>query len=312
LGTVGPVTVVSLPDQDWVDAVGEVPGIDAVPWDLRSEPARPDQIELVVPSYLGPPELLARLAGLPSLRAVQLLTAGYETAQPYLPQGVQLANAAGVHDASTAELAVTLMLASLRGIPDFVRGQERSHWGSRALGPSLADRRVLLVGYGGIGQAVARRLQGFEVAICAVASSPRDGDHLVQRVHGIDELGDLLPDHDVVVLAVPLTDATKGMVDGPFLAAMKHGALLVNVSRGKVVDTDALVRAAAEGRVAAALDVTDPEPLPPGHPLWTTPGVLVSPHVGGATSAFRPRALALLRDQLRAFGAGEPLRNIVT
>ena len=137
------------------------------------------------------------------------------------------------------------------------------------------------------------------------------GDELVASVHGVDELPALLPTHDVVIVIVPLSEATTGLVDRDFLASMPDGALLVNVSRGKVVDTEALVEAVGSGRIRAALDVTDPEPLPADHPLWRTPGVLISPHVGGVTTAFAPRAVALLREQIAAFVGERPLRNVV-
>ena len=296
--------IVSLPDQEWIDDVGPVPdGLTLVPWDLESDP--PDRsIEVVVPPYLGDRSRLHRLAGLPGLRLVQTLTAGYEDVLPYLPDGTALANAAGVHDASTAELAVGLMIAALRGLPAHVRSQARGEW-APSFGRSLADRRVLVVGYGGVGQAVAARLQGFEVEITAVASRARAG------VHGIDELAGLLPSHDVVVLTVPLNDSTRGLVDAAFLARLPDGALLVNVARGGVVDTDALLTELRSGRISAAVDVIDPEPLPAGHPLWSEPGFLMTPHIGGASTAFRPRAVAMLRDLVQRLGSGEPLRNIV-
>jgi phosphoglycerate dehydrogenase-like enzyme len=302
--------VISLPDREWIDLVGPMQGVEMVPWDLAGEPPRRDEVSFVVPPYMGSPPW-RRLGLLPGLRVVQLLTAGYDSVLPALPPGVQLANAAGVHDASTAELAVTLMLASLRGIPDFVAAQGCSHWLPMQMWPALADKRVLIVGYGAIGQAIARRLSVFEVTITAVASRARAGDALVPSVHGLVELPRLLPEHDVVVMIVPLTPSTAGMVDRDFLAAMAPGALLVNVSRGKVVDTPALLEATSTGRIRAALDVTDPEPLPVDHPLWLTPGVLITPHVGGATSAFVPRAVALLRDQLGAVVGERPLRNVV-
>jgi phosphoglycerate dehydrogenase-like enzyme len=303
--------VVSLPDAEWIEMVGPVAGVEAVPWDIVAEPPRRDEIELVVPPYIGDRAALKRLGMLPSLRAVQLLTAGYDDVLPMVPPGVVLANAAGVHDASTAELAVGLMLASLRGFPEMVRAQEQQRWVSVGGRPALADKRVLILGYGSIGRAVARRLTGFEVSLTAVASRARDGDDLVERVHGIDELPELLPQHDVVVVIVPLNDATTGLVGRDFLAAMPDGALLVNVARGKVVDTDALVEATATGRIMAGLDVTDPEPLPDGHPLWRSPGVFITPHVGGDTSAFAPRAARLVREQLTAMVEGRPLRNVV-
>lgn len=304
--------MISLPNQEWIDLVGPVEGIEMVVWDMAGEPPPGSAIELVVPPYMVfNPDLLDRLSAAPGLRVVQVLSAGYDTVVPHVPPGVQLANASGVHDASTAELAVTLTLASLRGIPDFVEAQGRSQWLPPLERTSLADRRVLILGYGGIGSAIARRLSGFEVTLTAVASRARAGDELVPRVHGVDELPSLLPEHDVVIVIVPLSPATTGLVDRDFLASMPDGALLVNVARGKVVDTQALLEATSTGRIRAAMDVTDPEPLPADHPLWQVPGVLISPHVGGVTTAFKPRAVALLRDQISAFATGKPLRNVV-
>ena len=213
-------------------------------------------------------------------------------------------NARGVHSASTAELAVALTLAALRGLPGFVRAQDRGQWAHERL-DSLADRRVLIVGAGSIARAVAERLAPFECTVTLVGTADRAG------VRGVDSLPALLPGSDVVVLAVPLTDATRALVDERFLAALPDAALVVNVARGPVVDTDALLDELRTGRLRAALDVTDPEPLPPGHPLWTAPGVLLTPHVGGDSSAFVPRAVALVRDQLAAWHAGLPLRNVV-
>jgi phosphoglycerate dehydrogenase-like enzyme len=302
--------VISLPDLEWIDHVGPVEGVEIVRWDLHGEPPRRDELSFVVPPYLGSPDW-HKLGLLPRLQVVQLLTAGYDNALAALPAGVQLANASGVHDASTAELAVTLTLSSLRGIPEFVAAQGRSHWLTSGYRPSLADKKVLILGYGAIGAAIARRLSGFEVTLTAVASRARPGDVLVGSVHGVDELASLLPEHDVVIVIVPLSHVTERLVDRDFLASMRDGSLLVNVSRGKVVDTDALVEAVGSGRIRAALDVTDPEPLPPDHPLWQMPGVLISPHVGGASSAFVPRAVALLRDQIGAFAGGRPLRSVV-
>jgi phosphoglycerate dehydrogenase-like enzyme len=303
--------VISLPDQEWIDLVGPVDGVEMVTWDVVGEPPRKDEISFVVPPYMMNTPW-HRLGLLPGLRAVQLLTAGYDNVLEVLPAGVQLANAAGVHDAATAELAVTLALSSLRGIPDFVAAQGHSQWLPLAIRPGLADKKVLILGYGGIGVAIARRLSGFEVELTAVASRARPGDDLVASVHGVDELPALLPEHDVVILILPLSAATTALVDRKFLASMPDGALLVNVSRGKVVDTEALVEAVGSGRIRAALDVTDPEPLPADHPLWSIPGVLISPHVGGVTSAFAPRAVALLREQIVAFAAERPLRNVVS
>lgn len=306
------MVLVSLPDAFWIDAVGEVPGLELVPWDLHGPHERSGEIEVVVPPYLDPHLRYGLLRDLPRLRVVQLLMAGYEQVAPHIPDSVTLCNAGGVHDASTAELTLALILGSLRGIGDFAVAQRDSRWLPTRIWPALADKRVLVVGYGQVGHAIVRRLLPFEVGVTAVASRARAGDDLVEAVHGIDELPRLLPDHDVVVVIVPLTEATTGLVDAQFLAAMKDGSLLVNVARGLAVDTEALLAETSSGRLTAALDVIDPEPLPADHPLWRSPGVLISPHVGGASTAFMPRAVALVRSQLGAYAVGEPLASIVS
>ncbi|MDQ0583636.1 2-hydroxyacid dehydrogenase [Streptomyces rishiriensis] len=278
--------------------------------DYPADPA--DCLFYVVP-YMKPAALGQRpLPEMTSLEVVQTLSAGIDHVVPALGSlrpGVRLCNARGVHEASTAELTLTLVLASLRGIPDFVRAQDRGEWLS-GFRPALADKNVLIVGYGSIGSAIEDRLVPFEVArVARVARSWRTTAR--GPVHPIAELPALLPDADVVILCTPLNESTLGLVDADFLARMKDGALLVNVARGGVVDTKALLTEVESGRLGAALDVTDPEPLPPGHPLWNAPGVLVSPHVGGPTSAFLPRAVRLLVDQLGRFVNREPLRNVI-
>jgi phosphoglycerate dehydrogenase-like enzyme len=168
-----------------------------------------------------------------------------------------------------------------------------------------ADARVLIVGYGSIGAAIERRLDGFEVEISRVARTARPG------VRPVSEIAEMLPRADVVVLATPLTAETEGLVNRDFLSRMADGALLVNMSRGRVVDTEALLAELNAGRLHAALDVTEPQPLPADHPLWSAPNVLISPHVGGLTAALAPRACRLLVDQVRRYAAGEPLANVV-
>jgi phosphoglycerate dehydrogenase-like enzyme len=267
-------------------------------------PATVAEVEFYVAPYTFDHAPLRLIERMPALRVVQTQTAGYEHVLPYLPDGVTLCNAGGVHDTSTAELAVTLTLASLRGIPTFVRAQDTQDW-RYGWYDALADRTVLIIGYGGVGQAVDRRLAAFEVEVLRVARHARDG------VAAMSELPALLPRADVVVLCLPLTDETRGLVDAGFLARMRDGALLVNVARGPVVDTAALLAEVRGGRLRAAVDVTDPEPPPPGHPLWTTPGLLLSPHVGGSSSAFRPRVERVIVDQIHRYVAGEPLEHVV-
>ena len=275
------------------------------PESVAGLPASAAEVEFYVPAYqLGAadPDLFAHL---PRLRVVQTLTAGVDHIRSAVPEGVTLCNGRGIHDTSTAELALTLTLASLRGIPEFVRAQDEGHWRPERR-ESLADKRVLIVGHGQIGAAIEARVLPFEAEVVRVARRPRPG------VHAIGELPDLLPDADVVVLILPGTAETRHLVDAQFLARMKAGALLVNVSRGSVVDHDALAEALEDGRVRAALDVTDPEPLPTGHRLWRAPNLLISPHVGGASSAMWPRAYRVVRDQLERYARGLSLQNQVT
>jgi phosphoglycerate dehydrogenase-like enzyme len=276
-----------------------------VPEEHDGLPPSAREVEVYVPPYRFAPGDYELIGELPNLRVVQTMTAGVEHVRPYVPDGVLLCNGRGIHDASTAELAVALTLASLRGIPGFVRAQDRGEWAPfRAT--SLADRTVMILGYGAVGAAVERRLAGFEVDVVRVARTAREG------VHGFEDLDRLLPAVDVVVVIVPLTRETRGLVDADFLARMKDGALLVNVARGPVVDTGALVEALHGGRISAALDVTDPEPLPADHPLWRAPNLLVSPHVGGDSTAMQPRAHRLVREQLERYATGEPLVNVMT
>ncbi|GAA2225586.1 2-hydroxyacid dehydrogenase [Streptomyces amakusaensis] len=282
-------------------------------WDGEPEfPADPADCVFYTVPYLKPGIGVLPLPGMTSLRVIQTLSAGIDHLEPdlgTLHSGVRLCNAKGVHDASTAEIALTLTLASLRGIPEFVRGQDAREWRT-GFYPALADKSVLIIGYGAIGAAIEDRLIPFECArVVRVARSARTTER--GEVHALADVPSLLPDADVVVLATPLTALTKGLVDAEFLAGMKDGALLVNVARGPVVDTGALLAEVTQGRLRAALDVTDPEPLPSGHPLWGAPGVLISPHVGGSTSAFLPRARRLLAAQVRRFVEGLPLENVV-
>ena len=303
--------VVSVPGSALLDTYEALPGplpqgVEFVKWDLTSPPPR-DHFGIIVPPYMGGIAVLAALAGVRA-ELVQSQSIGYDGVASVLPAGFVFANAASVHETSTAELALALMLAVQRGIPDFVRAAERGEWAPERLA-SLADRRVLIVGYGGVGKAIEARLAGFEVEITRVASRARDEGDL--HIHGIDELPTLLPRADIVVVGTPLTDATRHLVDDEFLSALPDGALVVNVARGAVADTDAVLKHATEGRLRFALDVTDPEPLPQGHPLFALPNVLISPHVGGASSAMMPRMARLLRRQIERMLAGEPPLNVV-
>jgi phosphoglycerate dehydrogenase-like enzyme len=294
-----------LSSRELADAVGEVAGVDVEVWNGEGRvPEGP--VDLWVPHYATSTDIIDQGHRLEGLQVVQLQSAGYDGVAARLPGGVTLCNAAGVHDDATAEHAVGLVLATLRGIPEAVR--QHGRWERMPGRRSLADSRVLVLGYGSIGRALAERLLAMKAQVTAVASRERDDD-LVGRVRSTDDLAGLLPEQDVVVALVPLTDATRGILGEDTLALLPDGALVVNVARGAVVDTDAVLRHA--GRLRFALDVTDPEPLPDGHPLWDAPDVLVTPHVAGGTTAMLPRISSLVRDQLRRRAAGEPLVNVV-
>ena len=294
---------VSVPPGPLRDALGPLPDdVELLEWDLDGPAPRP-HIDLVVrPNVRG----LAPLEWLSTVttRLVQSPAIGFDGVSGVLPPGHRLANAAGVHEDSTAELAVTLVLAAQRDLPFYVQAADQGRWATR-LSPGLSGRTVLLLGVGGVGQAVEARLRPFGPEIVKVARAARDG------VHGVDELPTLLPEADVVVVAVRLDDSTVRLVDAGFLARMRDGALLVNVARGAVVDTDAVVAETSTGRLRAALDVTEPEPLPPDHPLWRIPGVLVTPHVAGATPDATRGMARLVRAQVDGWLAGEPPLNVV-
>ena len=262
------------------------------------------QAGFYVPRYLGVRENASLARRMPQLEVMQLLTVGYDYAVAHLPAGVMLCNAQGVHEASTAELALGLAIASLRRVDAAARDMVGHAWDHRR-GRSLQFKDVLVVGAGPVGSTVAERFRGMGCSVRLVARSAREG------VHCSDDLPDLLASADVVVLAVSLNDSSVGLVDARFLSRLKSGALLVNVSRGAVVDTAALVAELHEERISAALDVTDPEPLPADHPLWSAPNVLITPHIGGNTDAFPLLAGELITRQVTAWRTGQPLLNIV-
>jgi phosphoglycerate dehydrogenase-like enzyme len=275
--------------------------------DIGDVPIPPSvaDVEFYVPSFFPSRASIAAVRQMPRLRVVQTLTAGVDWIRPHLPPGVSLCNARGAHDAATAEWVVAAMLGALRGFPRFSREQAAGRWAYQAT-DQLATKTVLIVGYGSIGAAVERRLAGFEVTVTRVARRAKPG------VTALSQLTSVLPRADVVVLLVPFTPETAGMVDEAFLAGMKDGALLVNAARGAVVDTAALVAEVASGRLRAALDVTDPEPLPPGHELWSLPGAFITPHGAASTPVSRQRAARLVREQALAYLRGEPLRNVIS
>jgi phosphoglycerate dehydrogenase-like enzyme len=295
-----------LPEPGWVEAMGGLPeGMAADVWTGGEQlPDSADQVEFVVLPFGAPESRLPIMAKLPRLRVIQLMSAGAERMLPYVPAGVTLCNARGAHDPAVAEWIVAVILAELRHLPEFVTAQQAGTWHAIPSEP-LAGQTVLIVGYGSIGEATEHLLAPFGVRVERVARHARPG------VSSLDELPVLLPRADIVILLVPVTPATTRLADARFLGRMHDHALLVNAARGSIVDTAALLVELNSGRLRAALDVTDPEPLPAGHPLWSAPNLLLTPHVAGASTDAIPRVQAIAAAQLARYAAGEPLANVV-
>jgi phosphoglycerate dehydrogenase-like enzyme len=299
------VIVAAVQSQELADAVGDVDGVELVVWPQGEDPPEgAAAIEFLVPDYIRARTTARRLAELPRLRLVQLQSAGYDAVIDLVPPRLDLLSARGVHDDATAELALGLTIASLRGIDVAVR--EAGHWAQDTTRRSLADSRVAILGYGSIGRAVATRMLACRARVTGIATAGRTDD-LVGTVVTADEV-DWGAQH-VVVVVLPLSELTLHMVNASFLAQLSDETLVVNVGRGPLLDTDAVL--AEAGRLRFALDVTDPEPLPDDHPLWGAPDVLVTPHMAGGTTAMLPRMAALVRDQLERLRDGRPLRNVV-
>ena len=296
---------VLVPDEYGLTALSQVDGVHPVRYDPSGGdlPAEAAQAQVMVQTFLAGSERFDA-AALPKLELVQLLTAGAERWLGVLPEHVMLSTARGAHGGSTAEWVVGGLLSIYRELGVFQDRQRAADWDQHGT-DTLWHKRVLIVGAGDLARELVRRLDGFDATATLVGTRARDG------VHGIDEVPDLLGEHDVVVLVVPLTTETTGMVDAEFLARMPEGAILVNAARGPVVDTDALVAELTAGRLRALLDVTDPEPLPADHPLWTAPGLLLTPHVAGSTLGHRERAYAVVVDEITRYVAGEQPRNLV-
>ena len=263
-----------------------------------------DSIEFFVPAYMGGPKAISMISQMSSLKVIQSPNAGVDDLLAILPAGITLCNAAGVHDASTAELAVALSIASRRGFAAFAQDQAAQRWGHARMS-SLTDSKIAIVGYGNIGKTIAKMFSSFDVEITAFSKSGRDGALI------FDQFDSLIPTFDVIILIVPLTAQTHHLMNATRLAAMKDGSALVNVARGPVVDTEALITQLNSGRITAALDVTDPEPLPAGHPLWSARNVIITPHVGGDSSAFIPRGRKLVEAQIARYVAKQELINVI-
>jgi phosphoglycerate dehydrogenase-like enzyme len=301
-----PVTLtVLVPDEFGVSALSDVEGVRPVRYQVGEPlPAEAAEAEVLVPKFLqgtDPRDVFARL---PKLRLVQLLSAGAEQFIGKVPDGVLLSTCRGAHGGSTAEWAIGALLAIYRDFPQFERARQERRWDYHVT-DTLQGKRVLVVGAGDLGEQFRRRLEPFDATTTMVGRTAREG------VHGVDELPDLLGDHDAVLVVTPLTEETTKLVDAKFLSTMRDGAILVNGARGAVVDTEALVAELTTGRLRAALDVTDPEPLPADHPLWTVPGLFLTPHVAGSCLGHAERAYAIVASEVARFAAGEQPANLV-
>jgi phosphoglycerate dehydrogenase-like enzyme len=304
--TFGYVVTVCLPTPGAREGVGPIEGVRVLVWDGEDKPpAGLEETEFYLGNYMGGALAARALAQLPRLKVIQLLSAGVEPWLPIVPAGVTLCNGRGVHGGSTAELAVAGLLSLLRDLPRYHDEQAAHRW-SPEPGDDLDGKQVLILGGGDIGRRIAAAVSVFDAVCTFVARTARDG------VHGIDELDALLPAAEVVVVSLPHTDETHHLVDAEFFAALPDGAILVNIARGAIVDQDALLRELQSQRLKAFLDVTDPEPLPPEHPLWDAPNLVLTPHVGGGTSGWRRRGYRLVREQIGRYVRGEPLENVVS
>lgn len=299
--------IVAVPDATMLERLtpaGEDVALEV--WTTDDSPLE-RSIDLLVLPYSVSAEALPRLAA-SRVSVVQSQALGYNGVAEVLPPGIRYANAVGVHEGPTAELAVGLILESQRGLDVIARAQPAGLW-KRDWYPGLLGRAVLIIGVGGVGAAIEKRLAPFDVEITRVARTGRTD--ALGAIHALGELPELLPAADIVVIAVPLTVETTNMVDAAFLDRMKAGALLVNISRGAIVDTDALTERARTGAIRAAIDVVEPEPLPADHPLWTLPGVIITPHIGGNISSMPSRVDPLVREQIRRLREHQEPLNIV-
>ncbi|WFE29890.1 2-hydroxyacid dehydrogenase [Solwaraspora sp. WMMD791] len=295
-----------VPDERGVAVLGTLPGVRPVRYPERGPlPDAARSADVLVVAFGSETWLAPLCADLPRLRLVQTLYAGADGWARLLPDGVLVSNARGAHGPPTAELAVALLLAVYRDLPGFRDDQAAGRWRRRTT-DTLSGKRVLVLGAGDLGGSLRRLLVAFDTTVTLVGRRPRP------EVRTLTDLPELLPDHDATVVMLPYTPDTHRLVDQRFLALMPDDGVLVNVARGGIVDTDALLAELTTGRLRAALDVTEPEPLPAGHPLWTAPGVLITPHVGGYVHDFRERGWQVVAAQIAQFAATGRTDNLVT
>lgn len=296
---------VLVPDDYGMAALAGIDGVELVRFD-SDQPLPPEaaNADVLIPGFFAQPRTVRLIKELPNLKLVQLMSAGAEQWSGLLPDGVQLSICRGAHGGSTAEWVIGALLAIYRELFQFEQNRQTRYWDQHVT-DTLQDKRVLVVGAGDLGRQLKRRLDTFDAHTTLVGTRARDG------VHGKEELPELLPNFDAVVLMVPVTPATTGMVDANFLARMADGAILVNAARGQILVTDALLAELQSGRLRAALDVTDPEPLPPDHPLWSAPNLLLTPHVAGSVTGHRQRSYAIVAAELARYAAGKEPENLL-
>jgi len=298
--------IVLVPDELGERMLDGVDGLRAVRYELGSDPS-PEQLaaRIVVLHFPDVEPTIEFLGKLPHLQYVQAMSAGYEQWVDRMPPGVLLANVRGAHGIRVAEWVVAMLLSHYRQLPGFAADQRAGHW-NRHPSDTLLGKRVTVLGAGDIAERTRQLLEPFGCPVRFVGSRARSG------VIDLDQYSRDAGDDDVVVIAVPVSPATRGLVDAAFLARLKDGAVVVNAARGVIVDTDALAAEAASGRIYGILDVVEPEPLPDGHPLWSTPGITITPHVAGSIPRVWERAWDVGLENLRAFVAGNPPENLAT
>lgn len=300
---------VLVPWQRLVDEL-TIPGIEPILWHITDDPEDAPSADVLVTERPSNPQLRSRVARIKGLKHVHLLSLGYEWVLEHLPEEVTLTNSKGAVEDATAEHCLALILASLRQLPQVGQQQRERHW-TRTWTSSLHGSKVVLLGAGGVGSEIRSRLMPFKPAELTVFARTERVHEQGFRIHSLDRIWAFLPLADVVISALPHTQETEQLIDAQFLPAMKNGSLLVNVGRGPIVDTEALLVELQSDRLHAALDVTDPEPLPADHPLWSAPNCIITPHMAGDTGQFISLVSELAVNQVIAFARGEELANRV-
>ena len=300
---------VLVPWQRLVDEL-QLPGIEPILWHINDDPNDPPPADVLVTERPADPQLRSRVSRIKGLKHVHLLSLGYEWVLDHLPEQVTLTNSKGAVEDATAEHCLALILASLRQLPQVGRQQREQQW-TRTWTSSLHGSKVVLLGAGGVGSEIRSRILPFKPAELTSFARTQRVHEQGFTVYSLDQLWAFLPIADVVIVALPHTQETEHLIDAQFLSSMKDGSLLVNVGRGPIVDTGALLPELNSGRIHAALDVTDPEPLPADHPLWTAPNCIITPHMAGDTGQFISLVSELAINQVIDFSHGEELANRV-